>query len=86
MENGNKLTEMQNKLIKRRRLHLFTFYSQAALHAHIRKLRVKFPGIKNIDKFIVHNIRTLRLINIYEAKGLKAAQEFAGHTSEITTL
>lgn len=59
------MSASEKKIFDRRKNNLFTFYSQTSLHAHIKKMKAIFADIPNMSTFIVHNIRALRIRDVY---------------------
>lgn len=79
------MSASEKTIFDRRKNNLFTFYSQTSLHAHIKKMKAHFVDIPNMSTFIVHNIRALRIRDVYNKQGLEAAQKIGKHSRPETT-
>jgi hypothetical protein len=50
------------------------------LYHHVKRIKSDFNDkFANMNKFIIHNIRAIRIRAVYDEEGLSAAQELAQH-------
>jgi hypothetical protein len=64
------------KLIERRRKYLFTFFTESALHYHVKKMKKLYKGkneLKEVSEFLIHNIRKFKIRAAFEEGGLAKA-------------
>lgn len=74
------------RLAKRRAEHIFSFFTESAVSYHVSNLK-KDPHFQydGLSSFIIHNLRAIKIRDIDEKFGLKAASEFAQHSKTKTT-
>jgi hypothetical protein len=60
---------------------VFSFYCQSSVHHHVKKLKRelghRYTGLLD---FIIHNLRKIKIRDIYGKEGIEAASKFAQHS------